>query len=99
VRDLVTQPLDFALIFSLRLAVVFHRSRGDISLPRLDVSLGDKTFELRIERAWLDRNPLTDTALSAEIEQWIALGIDFRIDARENVVREADNASKKSSGA
>jgi exopolyphosphatase/guanosine-5'-triphosphate,3'-diphosphate pyrophosphatase len=99
VRDLVTQPLDFALIFSLRLAVVFHRSRGDISLPRLEVSLGDKTFELRIERAWLDRNPLTDTALSAEIEQWTTLGIDFRIHARENVARQADNASKKSSGA
>ena len=38
VRDSVTERLDFALIFSLRLAVVFHRSRSDIGLPRLEVS-------------------------------------------------------------
>ncbi len=95
VRDSVTERLDFALIFSLRLAVVFHRSRSDIGLPRLEVSLGDKTFELRIERAWLDRNPLTDTALSAEIEQWVPLGFDFQINRQGgNVDREADKARK-----
>ena len=33
VRDSVTERLDFALIFSLRLAVVFHRSRSDIDFP------------------------------------------------------------------
>jgi exopolyphosphatase / guanosine-5'-triphosphate,3'-diphosphate pyrophosphatase len=97
-RDFVTEPLDFALIFSLRLAVVFHRSRGNINLPRLEVSLGDKAFELRIERAWLERNPLTDTALSSEIEQWTALGFDFKIDTQgENAEREAEKASKNSS--
>jgi exopolyphosphatase / guanosine-5'-triphosphate,3'-diphosphate pyrophosphatase len=97
-RDFVTEPLDFALIFSLRLAVVFHRSRGDINLPRLEVSLGDKAFELRIERAWLERNPLTDTALSSEIEQWTALGFDFKIDTQgENAEREVEKASKNSS--
>jgi exopolyphosphatase/guanosine-5'-triphosphate,3'-diphosphate pyrophosphatase len=95
VRDSVTERLDFALIFSLRLAVVFHRSRSDIGLPQLEVSLGDKTFELRIERAWLDRNPLTDTALSAEIEQWVPLGFDFQINRQGgNVDREADKARK-----
>jgi exopolyphosphatase / guanosine-5'-triphosphate,3'-diphosphate pyrophosphatase len=95
VRDSVTERLDFALIFSLRLAVVFHRSRSDIGLPRLEVSLGDKTFELRIERAWLDGNPLTDTALSAEIEQWVPLGFDFQINRQGgNVDREADKARK-----
>ena len=99
-REFVTELLDFALIFSLRLAVVFHRSRGDIKLPSLEVSLRDKAFELRIERSWLDCNPLTDTALSAEIEQWAALGFNFRIDAPgENVNREADKANKYLSGA
>jgi exopolyphosphatase/guanosine-5'-triphosphate,3'-diphosphate pyrophosphatase len=95
VRDSVTERLDFALIFSLRLAVVFHRSRSDIKLPRLEVSLSDKAFELRMDRVWLDRNPLTDTALSAEIEQWSPLGFDFQIDTQgENADREADKARK-----
>jgi exopolyphosphatase/guanosine-5'-triphosphate,3'-diphosphate pyrophosphatase len=95
VRDSVTERLDFALIFLLRLAVVFHRSRSDIKLPRLEVSLGDKAFELRIDRVWLDRNPLTDTALSAEIEQWLPLGFDFQIDTQgENADGDADKARK-----
>jgi exopolyphosphatase / guanosine-5'-triphosphate,3'-diphosphate pyrophosphatase len=55
---------------------------------------------LRIETAWLDRNPLTDTALSAEVEQWTPLGFDFKIDTqRETANREADKAGKNSSGA
>src|SRR5687768_4289666 len=66
-RDLVTEPFDFALIFSLRLAVLFHRSRSAITLPELEVGRGDKAFVLRIEQAWLNRNPLTNAALSAEI--------------------------------
>jgi exopolyphosphatase / guanosine-5'-triphosphate,3'-diphosphate pyrophosphatase len=95
VRDSVTERLDFALIFLLRLAVVFHRSRSDIELPRLEVGLGDQAFELRIDGVWLDRNPLTDTALSAEIEQWTPLGFDFRIATQgENAEREAEKARK-----
>jgi exopolyphosphatase/guanosine-5'-triphosphate,3'-diphosphate pyrophosphatase len=39
-------------------------------------------FELVIEQGWLQRNPLTDTALSAEIEEWATLGFNFRIKER-----------------
>jgi exopolyphosphatase/guanosine-5'-triphosphate,3'-diphosphate pyrophosphatase len=98
VRDLVTEPFDFALIFSLRLAVLFHRSRSAITLPELEVIRGDKTFVLRIEQAWLNHNPLTNTALSAEIEQWTALGFDFQIDIQEEkrATRETAKANKNS---
>lgn len=79
VRELITDSPDFALLFALRLAALFHRSRRAIPLPRLEVSLSGVEFHLRIERAWLERNPLSDMALSAEIEQWAALGFDFQI--------------------
>lgn len=78
-RGVMVEPHDFALLFALRLAAVFHRSRSDIKIPRLYSSLGDKEFELKIEKKWLERNPLTDTALSAEIEQWNTLGFSFLI--------------------
>jgi exopolyphosphatase/guanosine-5'-triphosphate,3'-diphosphate pyrophosphatase len=78
-REFITDPPDFALLLALRLATLFHRSRSDIQLPGLEVRLSGKEFELRIDRKWLERNPLTDTTLSAEIEQWAALGFDFHI--------------------
>ena len=45
----------------------------------MEISLDDKELELHIEQGWLESNPLTDTALSAEIEQWAALGFKFQI--------------------
>ncbi|WP_052493925.1 exopolyphosphatase [Nitrosospira sp. NpAV] len=78
-RGAVIEPLDFALLFALRLATLFHRSRSDIKLPQLEVRLDNTEFELIIEPGWLQRNPLTDTALSAEIEEWATLGFNFRI--------------------
>lgn len=78
-RGAVVEPLDFALLFALRLATLFHRSRSDIKLPQLEVRMDNTEFELIIEQGWLRRNPLTDTALSAEIEEWATLGFNFRI--------------------
>lgn len=70
---------DFALLLALRLAALFHRSRCETMLPRLDVSLRGKEFSLCLERKWLERNPLTHNALLAEIEQWDTLGFRFGI--------------------
>ncbi len=95
IREFGTEPSDFALLVALRLATLFHRSRSDIRLPNLDVRLSGKEFELRIERKWLERNPLTDTALSAEVEQWAGLGFDFRIKQLEgSKARMADKAAR-----
>ncbi|MBA4142263.1 MAG: exopolyphosphatase [Nitrosospira sp.] len=98
-REFVAGPLDFASLFALRLAALFHRSRSGIELPRLEASLGDKEYGLCIERRWLKHNPLTDTALSAEIEQWAALGYDFHINKLDgNEAREADKAAGSATG-
>ena len=98
-REFITDPPDFALLLALRLAALFHRSRSDIQLPDLDVRLSGKEFDLHIERKWLERNPLTDTALSAEIEQWSALGFNFRIKRLEgSKSRIADKAAPNAAG-
>ncbi|MCC2680511.1 MAG: Ppx/GppA phosphatase [Nitrosospira multiformis] len=76
--NMIEQP-DFALLFALRLAALFHRSRCEMTLPRLEVSLRGKEFSLCLERKWLERNLLTHNALLAEIEQWDALGFRFGI--------------------
>jgi exopolyphosphatase/guanosine-5'-triphosphate,3'-diphosphate pyrophosphatase len=94
-RESVVELPDCALLFSLRLATLFHRSRSDIEWPQLEVRLGNTEFELLIEEGWLERNPLTDTALAAEIEQWATFGFDLRIKERF----EGNNTEKAASGA
>ncbi len=81
-RESVVEPLDWALLFALRLATLFHRSRSDIKLPLLEARLGNAEYELIIQSGWLEHNPLTDTALSAEMEEWAALGFHFHIQER-----------------
>jgi len=78
-RDRITDPMDLALLFALRLAALFHRCRSDIQLPRLEVRWNNSEFMLFIDLEWLERNPLTDTALSSEIEQWAVLGFNLRV--------------------
>ncbi|MDE2366287.1 MAG: exopolyphosphatase [Betaproteobacteria bacterium] len=78
-RDCITNPTDVGLLFALRLATLFHRCRSDIQLPRLEVRWDNLEFMLFIDPGWLKRNPLTDTALSSEIEQWATLGFNLRM--------------------
>jgi exopolyphosphatase/guanosine-5'-triphosphate,3'-diphosphate pyrophosphatase len=97
-RELIAVPLDFALLGALRLATLFYRSRSDIRMPRMgmEISLDDKELELRIEQGWLESNPLTDTALSAEIEQWAALGFNFQIKKLEEKKGHSTGKSARS---
>ena len=81
-RESAFELPDCALLFALRLAALFHRSRSDIEWPQLEVRRGNTEFELLIEEGWLERNPLTDTALAAEIEQWANFGFELRIKER-----------------
>lgn len=94
-RESVFELPDCALLFALRLATLFHRSRSDIEWPQLEVRRGNTEFELLIEKGWLERNPLTDTALAAEIEQWATFGFELRIKERP----EGDNTDKSEKAA
>jgi exopolyphosphatase/guanosine-5'-triphosphate,3'-diphosphate pyrophosphatase len=91
--------MDLALLFSLRLAALFHRCRSDIQLPRLEVRSSNSEFTLFIEPGWLERNPLTDTALSAEVEQWATLGFKLRVTHEMEGINPSDKATRSTTGA
>jgi exopolyphosphatase/guanosine-5'-triphosphate,3'-diphosphate pyrophosphatase len=76
---MVTTLSDLKLVFALRLATLFHRSRSEIELPRMEVLLDEAECVLRIGHEWLERNPLTATAITAEAEEWSSLGLNLRI--------------------
>jgi exopolyphosphatase/guanosine-5'-triphosphate,3'-diphosphate pyrophosphatase len=50
----------------LRLAVLLHRGRGEIELPRFHITARKREFIVRFPRGWLARNPLTLADLAQE---------------------------------
>ena len=69
-----------ALAFCLRLAVIFHRSRRTLKLPRMKVSARGTDFRIEIDAAWLSEQTLVGLALEAEVEQWREVGIRLVIE-------------------
>ncbi len=64
-----------ALAFCLRVAVIFHRSRRTLKLPRIEVSRKARGFRIEVDPAWLEKNSLVALALEAEREQWASVGL------------------------
>ncbi|MEP7068168.1 MAG: exopolyphosphatase [Usitatibacter sp.] len=67
------------LALCLRLAVIFHRSRRTLKLPRLALSREDAGFRLRIEPGWLEDQSLIAVALEGERAQWDSVGLSFEV--------------------
>lgn len=66
----------------LRIAVLLHRARTDMQLPRLHVAATPKGLRLKFPKAWWRRHPLTQEDLRQEA---LALrGIGFRLTAGES---------------
>ncbi|HVW64848.1 MAG TPA: exopolyphosphatase [Nitrosospira sp.] len=78
-HEFTIEAHDIPLLLALRFATLFYRSRSDVPLPDIGIQLNDREIELAIDSGWLERNPLTQTALLAEIEQWATLGFDLSI--------------------
>ena len=72
-------PADLSLIFALRMASLFHRSRTDVILPVMAAEGIYGGFNLHIEPGWLNANPLTSTALKEEIREWKTLGVELKL--------------------
>ncbi|HEX4332663.1 MAG TPA: exopolyphosphatase [Usitatibacter sp.] len=66
-----------ALALCLRLAVIFHRSRRSLKLPKLTLLREERGFTLSVEARWLEANGLVAAALEAEREQWDSVGLSF----------------------
>ena len=72
--------VDWRMVMALRLAALIYRSRADIALPEIAAKVQTRALKLDVDRDWLASNPLTVTALKAEIEEWNAAG--FRLDIK-----------------
>jgi exopolyphosphatase/guanosine-5'-triphosphate,3'-diphosphate pyrophosphatase len=68
-----------ALAFCLRTAVIFHRSRRSVPLPRLRAVGGERQWRLEVEEDWLARNTLVDVALEHEKDEWKSVGWTFDV--------------------
>src|SRR4029077_20485553 len=77
--------VDWNMVFALRLAALFHRSRADIALPALQVKFQGKKFRLTVDQDWLARNPLTVTALNEEVREWEEIGFELRVPGLDEI--------------
>jgi exopolyphosphatase/guanosine-5'-triphosphate,3'-diphosphate pyrophosphatase len=50
----------------LRLAVLLHRSRVDVRMPRIEMEVDAETVRLRFPDGWLGEHPLTAADLEVE---------------------------------
>jgi len=81
VAGLAPEDPDWALIFALRLAVLFSLRRTDMDVSQIECQASGSGYEITLLRTWLDEHPLTEAALEAEAEEWNALGMNFAIRA------------------
>jgi exopolyphosphatase/guanosine-5'-triphosphate,3'-diphosphate pyrophosphatase len=81
VQDAGLEGTDWLLVFALRLAALFMRSRSDAPLPPLRVAGDAAGFTIEVPQSWLDDNPLTGAALESESEIWRAVGMKRLVSA------------------
>ncbi|MHB1101152.1 MAG: exopolyphosphatase, partial [Burkholderiales bacterium] len=78
-QGLLHHLADPSLIFALRMAALFYRSRTDVALPVMEAEATSSGFNLYLEAGWLDRNPLTSTALKEEVKEWKTLSVELKL--------------------
>ena len=69
-RDIGVAEQDWPLVAALRLAVLFNRSRVTNALPEITLRGTGLFFTVSVPGPWLADNPLTETALRDEVQQW-----------------------------
>ena len=79
IRNQLVSIEDYVMNLSLRLAVLFFRSRSSGELPPIQAHFSGTKFHLSLPVGWLKLNPLTETALTEEIKQWNSLGVSFQL--------------------
>lgn len=79
IEDAAIEPSDWTLVFALRLAVLFLRSRTDAKPPIARVSGDAAGFSLEMPQSWLEDNPLTAEALESEAGYWKAVGMKLSL--------------------
>ncbi|HKA40683.1 MAG TPA: exopolyphosphatase, partial [Burkholderiales bacterium] len=83
---------DWNMVFALRVAALFYRSRADVALPALQLKAQGKKLRLTVDPDWLARNPLTVTALLDEVQEWDNIGFELRVPGLEELERASELA-------
>jgi len=78
-QDLSPAPADWDLVFCLRLASLFCRSRTDLDLPRLACEMTESGFRLLLPPDFLEDRPLSAAALADEADEWKSIGLRLEI--------------------
>jgi exopolyphosphatase / guanosine-5'-triphosphate,3'-diphosphate pyrophosphatase len=77
--------VDWQAVMALRLAALMHRSRNDAPLPEISARAKGRIFRVKVDRAWLENNPLTVSALRQEVVEWDAIGFGLEIKALDEI--------------
>jgi exopolyphosphatase/guanosine-5'-triphosphate,3'-diphosphate pyrophosphatase len=67
------------LMVLLRLAVLLHRGRSAVALPRIELTARNRTLEMRFPAKWLREHPLTVADLQQEIDYLSAQNVRLRV--------------------
>jgi len=78
-QDLSPVPGDWALVFCLRLASLFCRSRADPELPQLACEMTESGFRLLLPEDLLENRPLSAAALADEADEWKSIGLRLEV--------------------
>jgi exopolyphosphatase/guanosine-5'-triphosphate,3'-diphosphate pyrophosphatase len=76
------KPL-FKLIVLLRLAVLLNRARSPDELPQLALNGGPNRLTLKLPRAWIANNPLTQADLTQEQAFLEARGFELKVETQD----------------
>ncbi len=85
--------VDLRAVLALRLAVLFHRARADVQLPRVQAKHQGAKFRIGVDAEWLGRNPLTANALAEEIREWEKVGFELKIPGLDDIDSRAELTS------
>jgi exopolyphosphatase / guanosine-5'-triphosphate,3'-diphosphate pyrophosphatase len=67
------------LIVILRLAVLLHRGRSVVALPKITLQAKGRSLEMGLPRGWVDDHPLTMTDLENESEYLKSIGFRLKV--------------------
>ena len=88
-QDLSPVPGDWDLVFCLRLASLFCRSRTDLDLPRVACELTESGFRLLLPADLQEQRPLSAAALADEAEEWKSIGLRLELKPLRDVAVRA----------
>ncbi|MCB1052431.1 MAG: Ppx/GppA family phosphatase [Acidobacteria bacterium] len=77
--------VDWSLLLSLRLAVLFARRRIEKPFPPVLLARKNHKWVLQVEKDWVEARPLTEEDLMGEVQAWSSIGVKFRWDKVETL--------------